>query len=249
MNHGSGSGYLRSETTLRQPSQRNIRSAGCVPELRWSAKCFICAPQPLQTRAGASCGLVAVSIIADEWQQNRVAAVQFETFSKKNRQPREFPCRRRQRRLTRGRGLHGPRGDRMGCLRWCDQLTPKPRVRSWGPHWVNQLGHSLVDVIASGALKRPDIKARGAGCNPHQHRCCLAPWTYRSGIEDHDRTPLPGGSATELSVTGICRVGAVMQPASNFRNSAAVPFCSHSKNNQRIVRELRHSPIQIRTIA
>jgi hypothetical protein len=38
-----------------------------------------------------------------------------------------------------------------------------------------------------------------------------------------------GGSVTELSVTGICRVGAVMEPASNFRNSAAVPFCSHSE--------------------
>jgi hypothetical protein len=37
------------------------------------------------------------------------------------------------------------------------------------------------------------------------------------------------GSVSELSVIGICRVRAVMEPASNFRNSAAVPFCSHSK--------------------
>jgi len=86
MNGGSAPNYLRSETTLRQPSQRNIRSAGCVPELRWSAKCFICAPQPLQTRMGTSCELVAGPFIGNEWQENRVAAVQFETFSKKNRQ-------------------------------------------------------------------------------------------------------------------------------------------------------------------
>jgi hypothetical protein len=38
-----------------------------------------------------------------------------------------------------------------------------------------------------------------------------------------------GREHSELSVTGICRVGAVMEPASNFLNSAAVPFCSHSK--------------------
>jgi hypothetical protein len=45
----------------------------------------------------------------------------------------------------------------------------------------------------------------------------------------HDCTPLSGGSTTELSVTGICRVRAVMESALNLRNSAAVPFCSHSR--------------------
>jgi hypothetical protein len=83
MNDGSGPSYLRSETTLRQPSQRNIRSAGYVPELRWSAKCFICAPQPLQTRIGTSRELVAGSSIGNESQENRFAAVQFETFRRK----------------------------------------------------------------------------------------------------------------------------------------------------------------------
>jgi hypothetical protein len=34
---------------------------------------------------------------------------------------------------------------------------------------------------------------------------------------------------TKLSVTGICQVGAVMEPGSNFRHSGAVPFCSHSR--------------------
>jgi hypothetical protein len=69
MNDGSGPSYLRSETTLGQLSQRNIRSAGCVPELRWSAKCFICAPQPLQTRVGTSCVSGARSSIADPSQK------------------------------------------------------------------------------------------------------------------------------------------------------------------------------------
>jgi hypothetical protein len=68
-------------------------------------------------------------------------------------------------------------GDRTGCLRWCHQLTLKPRVCAWRSHRVNQFGHDLVDVIASGALKRPDLEARGAWCNPRQHRCRLARWT------------------------------------------------------------------------
>ena len=120
--------------------------------------------------------------------------------------------------------------DRTGCLRWCQQLTLKPRVCSWGSHRINPLGHPLVDVIASGALKRPDIEARGAEGNSRQHRCCLARWTWRSGMGEHDCTPSSGGESTpELSVTGSCRVGAVMEPALNFRDSAAVLFCSHFK--------------------
>jgi hypothetical protein len=42
---------------------------------------------------------------------------------------------------------------------------------------------------------------------------------------------------------------AVMEPASDFWNFAAVPFCSHSKTIKRIVSESRHSRIQLRTIA
>jgi hypothetical protein len=72
-----------------------------------------------------------------------------------------------------GKELRDP-GDGRGCLRWCHQLALKPRVSSWRYHRINQLDHDLVDVIASGALKRPDIEARGARRNPRQHRCCLA---------------------------------------------------------------------------
>jgi hypothetical protein len=109
-------------------------------------------------------------------------------------------------------------------------LTSKPRVCPWRFHRIYPLGHSLVDVIASGALKRPDIEALGAGCDSRQHRCCLAQWTWRSGMGEHDCTPSScGESTTELSVTGSCRVGAVMEPASAFRDSAAVLFCSHFK--------------------
>ena len=109
-------------------------------------------------------------------------------------------------------------------------MTPKPRVCSWGSHRINQLDHRLVDVIASRARKRPDIEARGAGGNSHQHRCCLAHWTWRSGMGEHDCTPSSDGeSTTELSVTGSCRVGAVMEQPWNFRNPAAVLFCSHFK--------------------
>jgi hypothetical protein len=89
MNDGSEPGYLRSERTLWQLWQRNIRSAGCGPELRWSVKCFICAPQPLQAGVGTSSGLVAESGIVDNrWQISRIAAVQFETFFENKTPPK-----------------------------------------------------------------------------------------------------------------------------------------------------------------
>jgi hypothetical protein len=78
----TGPDYLRSEMTIQQLWQRNIRSAGYGSELRWSVKCFICAPQSLQTRVSTSSGLVAESGIADGWQIIRIAAEQFETLPK-----------------------------------------------------------------------------------------------------------------------------------------------------------------------
>jgi len=38
------------------------------------------------------------------------------------------------------------------------------------------------------------------------------------------------GAFTELSVTGRCRSGSVMQQPWNLRNSNAVPFCSLFKS-------------------
>lgn len=57
------------------------------------------------------------------------------------------------------------------------QLTVKPAGCSLGFHRISQIGHKLVDVLARGALKRPDIKAKGAGRNPSQHRFCSTRWT------------------------------------------------------------------------
>jgi len=85
MNDGSGTDYLRSEMTIQQLWQRNIRSAGYGPALPWSVKCFICAPQSLQARVSTSSGLVAESGIAEGWQLNRIAAEQFETLPKISR--------------------------------------------------------------------------------------------------------------------------------------------------------------------
>ena len=85
MNDGSGPAYLRSEMTIQQLWQRNIRSAGYGPALPWSVKCFISAPQFLQTRVSTSSGLVAEWGIADGWQINRIAAEQFETLPKISR--------------------------------------------------------------------------------------------------------------------------------------------------------------------
>jgi hypothetical protein len=82
MNDGSGPDYLRTEMTIQQLWQRNIRSAGYGPALPWSVKSFICAPQSLQTRVSTSSGLVAEWGIADGWQINRIAAGQFCSLSK-----------------------------------------------------------------------------------------------------------------------------------------------------------------------
>jgi hypothetical protein len=57
------------------------------------------------------------------------------------------------------------------------QLPPKPLVCSQAFYWINQIDHNLMDPVARGALKRPDIEAGGAWCNPGQRRCRLAGWT------------------------------------------------------------------------
>jgi hypothetical protein len=161
MNDGSAPVYLRSETTLRQPWQRNIRSAGCGPELRWSVKCFICAPQPLQMRMGTSCELVAVSVMPDKWQISRIAAVQFETFSEKTRQGRYLPLPTA--RSDGGRGHHGPGATARAAFGAANYL--EARRLPLGAHRINPLGLSLVDRLQAGLNGRIS-KARGAGCHP-----------------------------------------------------------------------------------
>jgi hypothetical protein len=65
------------------------------------------------------------------------------------------------------------------------QLTVKPPVRSLGFHRINEIGHSLVNVLARRALKPADIEARAAGRNSGQHLFCLAAGTLRSGMVVH----------------------------------------------------------------
>jgi hypothetical protein len=57
------------------------------------------------------------------------------------------------------------------------QLTVKPAVCSLGFHRINEIGHNLLNVLADGALKRPDIEAKAAGRNPGKHCFCLTHWT------------------------------------------------------------------------
>jgi hypothetical protein len=65
------------------------------------------------------------------------------------------------------------------------QLTVKPASCSQGFHRINQSGNKLVDVLARGALKRPDIEARVAGRNPGQDGFCSTRWTSRSRMVEH----------------------------------------------------------------
>jgi hypothetical protein len=57
------------------------------------------------------------------------------------------------------------------------QLTVKPAVCCLGFHRIYEIGHNLLNVLAGGALKRPDIEAKAAGRNPSKHRFCLTRWT------------------------------------------------------------------------
>src|ERR1043166_9167051 len=95
-------------------------------------------------------------------------------------------------------------------LGWRSQLPHEPTVAFSRFHWIDQLGRSLMVVIALGTLECPDIKAGWAGVHTCQHGCSLALWPRRPAKRDHDALLKPGGSAT-LSVTGRCRYRAVME--------------------------------------
>ncbi|QIP01699.1 hypothetical protein [Bradyrhizobium symbiodeficiens] len=57
-------------------------------------------------------------------------------------------------------------------------MTVKPAGCSWGFHRISQIGfgHTLVDVLARRALKRPDFEAKLAGRNSGEHRFFSARW-------------------------------------------------------------------------
>ena len=77
--------------------------------------------------------------------------------------------------VTRRRGLTlAPAADREA-TRWFR-----------GFHRIEQFDHNLMDMMASGALKRPYIEARRARCDPRQPRGCLARWTWWPGMMEHD---------------------------------------------------------------
>ena len=85
-------------------------------------------------------------------------------------------------------------------------------------------------MFARRAFERPNVKADGAGCNPREHRSCLARGANWSQ-DGHDAIAFgSGGSVTELSVTGGYRGGAVMIPPWNLRDPDAGQFCSFSKS-------------------
>ena len=184
------SNCLRSEMTMLQLWQRNIRLAGYRPAARRSAKCLICAPQPLHTRVGASSLSVAEPGIGEQWQMSRIAAEQFGTLPEINCGPGSSPAAVASAvpRFRQGPGRRLP-GDRAGGLLRRRQLASKPRVCSWRFHRVDQFGLIRAGVMASGALQHGDFETRGAGGNPHRRRGGLARWTYWRGVDEHGWTP------------------------------------------------------------
>ena len=79
-----------------------------------------------------------------------------------------------------------------------------------GLHRVNKFDHALMNVIACRTFECSDIKAGRAGSDPRQHGSCLA-CGARWSQDNHDARLGSGGSVTELSVTGRCRSGSVIQ--------------------------------------
>jgi hypothetical protein len=207
MNDGSAQAYLRSEATLRQPSQTNIRSAGCVPELRWSAKCFICAPQPLQTRVGTSCVSGARSSIANPSQKKPKPMNDRKTDSplcnlsifEENRHLREFPWPVRS--VTRpGESL--VQGSKITAL------------RSWRcPRFCHgAVDDVALDSLASWARKRSQVLARQARLDrrqPHGRTTSGALRTLVLGIEHglllrNQRSPAaPGSPASQPAAVDL----------------------------------------------
>ncbi len=87
------------------------------------------------------------------------------------------------------------------------------------------------DFLLGAARPLPPSADTGrAGSDQRQHGSCLASGA-RCSQDNHDARLGPGGSVTELSVTGRCRSGSVIKQPCNLRTSNAVPFCSLSKVN------------------
>jgi hypothetical protein len=112
-------------------------------------------------------------------------------------------------------------------LRWRSQFAPQPTCRFDGFKRIDKGDHLLMNVIAGGALKCPDVKARETD-DVGQHRSCLArraKWSQ----DDHVLRLGSGGSVTELSVTISCRYGTVMKLSCASDLGARGQYCSFIK--------------------
>jgi hypothetical protein len=87
-----------------------------------------------------------------------------------------------------------------------------------------------MDVIARRALKRPNVEAQGAGCNPRQLGSCVARGAKWSD-DDHDARLGSGESVTELSVTGRYRGGGDEASMEPFAIPPLVNFAHFRKVN------------------
>ena len=116
-------------------------------------------------------------------------------------------------------------------LGWRSQLSHEPTVGFSRFHWIDQLGRSLMVVIALEALERPDIKAGWAGVHTCQRGCGLALWTRRPAKRDHDALLKPGGSVSNSqSPADTAKGRTVMRPVWSRGYRAVVRYCSLSRS-------------------
>jgi len=94
-----------------------------------------------------------------------------------------------------------------------------------------------MDVIADRALECADVKARGAGGDPCQHRCCFALRTWWSVKRAHDAVPLhQAGAQHSQSPIGADKGGDATSMFS--RVSKLLVNTAHFINNSQKICEL-----------
>ena len=75
--------------------------------------------------------------------------------------------------------------ERRHGLRWSSQFAPQPSRRFTGFHRIHESDHTLMNVIARGALECSDVKASGTRCDAGLHSSCSAR-KARWSLDDHE---------------------------------------------------------------
>jgi hypothetical protein len=111
------------------------------------------------------------------------------------------------------------------------QFTPEPACHCARLHRIGNCAHTLVNVIASGALECSNVKAGRTRGDPRQHRYRFALWTWWPVKRAHDAVPcIRREHYRTLSHRVDAREGPVMEPAcsSTFQSCWSIQLTSQT---------------------